>query len=119
MKLSQQKQLQSRAQKLKTRIESLSSINLGILTQTQIDCINETIEEFRLELVKVEIAATSVRTYLFNFVGGGWNSVSAITEEEAIETAIKEYNSLKSEVDVKTFRESTPSDYSNLLSLFY
>ena len=119
MKLSQQQQLLSRAQKLKTRIKSLSSINLGMLTQSQIDALNETIEEFGMELVKVEIAATSTRTYLFNFVGGGWNYVSAITEEEAIEVATKQYNDLTSQVDVKSFRESTPGDYNNLLSLFY
>ena len=119
MKLSQQQQLQSRAQKLYTRIESLVQINLGLLSQRQIDAINETIQEYRLELSKVETAINTKHTYLFNFEGGGWNSVSAVTEEEAMEIALKEYHSPTCQVDFKSFRLSTPGDYNNLLSLFY
>jgi hypothetical protein len=119
MKQSQRTQLLSRAQKVQTRIESLVSINLGMLTQSQIDCINETIEELRLESSRIDKAANSLKTYLFNFIGGGWNSVQAITEEIAIEIASQKYNDIKTQVDVKTFRESTPGDYNNLLSLFY
>jgi len=52
---------------------------------------------------------------IFNFYGGGWNSLYAYTEEEAIQEALKKYN----EVDINSFRLKTDSEEEYLLSLFY
>jgi hypothetical protein len=66
------------------------------------------------------IKATDKRyEFLFNFVGGGWNSEYAYTIEEAQLLAKEKYGDSTSVPDMKTFRVSTPSDYSNLLSMFY
>ena len=63
------------------------------------------------------------KEYLFNFIGGGWNSEMAYYEEEAIEQAIFKYGHPNTQeslrVDVSTFRVSTPSDYNAQLSSFY
>lgn len=53
--------------------------------------------------------------WLFNFMGGGWNSMWAYTEEEAIQEALKKYN----DVNINTFRLKTDSEEESLLSLFY
>jgi hypothetical protein len=57
--------------------------------------------------------------YLFNFIGGGWNSVYAYTIDEAIEYATAFYNDERCVPDVKSFRVSTESDYRNLLLTFH
>ena len=60
------------------------------------------------------------KEYLYNFIGGGWNSEFATTKRKAIAQAKKRWNDSKGlDVDVNSFRISTPSDYQNLLSLFY
>jgi hypothetical protein len=58
--------------------------------------------------------------YLYNFIGGGWNSEFAHTKAQAIKQAKNRWKGdggLK--VDTDSFRKSTPTDYNNLLSLFY
>jgi len=62
--------------------------------------------------------------FLFNFIGGGWNSEWAFTPEEAIAQAIFRFGDPRLEsttcrVDIASFRESTPADHNNLLSSFY
>jgi hypothetical protein len=62
--------------------------------------------------------------FLFNFIGGGWNSEWAFTPEEAIAQAITRFGDPRLEstpcrVDIASFRESTPADRYNLLSLFH
>jgi hypothetical protein len=60
------------------------------------------------------------KEYLYNFVGGGWNSEFAKTKKGAIKTAKARWGTdNRLVVDEKSFRVSTPSDYQNLLSLFY
>lgn len=76
-----------------------------------------TITEFELEVHSLRESLNTRREWLFNFVGGGWNSVMAYTLEEAIETAVSKYSGM--DVDASTFRVSTPADEQNLLSLFY
>lgn len=58
--------------------------------------------------------------YLYNFIGGGWNSEFAHTKAQAIKQAKNRWKGDGGlEVDPNSFRKSTPTDYNNLLSLFY
>ena len=61
------------------------------------------------------------KEYLYNFVGGGWNSEFAKTSKGAIAQAKKRWAQLGLSlvVDEKSFRVSTPKDYNNCMSLFY
>jgi hypothetical protein len=60
------------------------------------------------------------KEYLFNFVGGGWNSIIAKNKAEAIKLAKAEYNGSKStKVDENSFRLKTEKDYKQLMSSFY
>jgi len=60
------------------------------------------------------------KEYLYNFVGGGWNSELAKTKKGAIKAAKARWKTdNRLVVDEKSFRISTPTDYQNLLSLFY
>lgn len=110
----------NRIQVLEDRIKSFNAnltlfpINDGGRIYTT---IVTTITEFELEVHSLRKSLNTRREWLFNFVGGGWNQVHAYTLEEAIGTAKGEYSGL--EIDEKSFRISTPTDYANLLSLFY
>jgi hypothetical protein len=60
------------------------------------------------------------KEYLYNFVGGGWNSVFATTKRGAIKAARARWKGDDGlVVDENSFRVSTPSDYQALMSLFY
>ena len=62
----------------------------------------------------------NMKEYLYNFVGGGWNSEFAKTKRGAIAQAKKRWvGSPNLVVDEKSFRISTPSDYNACMSLFY
>jgi type II secretory pathway pseudopilin PulG len=54
--------------------------------------------------------------YIFNFIGGGWNTVHAKNMTEAIAKAKDAYSI---EVDEKSFRLSTPEDLKSNLAMFY
>jgi hypothetical protein len=56
--------------------------------------------------------------YIFNFVGGGWNTVYAHSIDAAIAKAVAEYESPKLMVDIKSFRRSTPADLNANLANF-
>jgi hypothetical protein len=58
------------------------------------------------------------KEYLFNFVSGGWNSISANTKREAIKLAKKKYEDSKSKVDEKSFRIKTKKDYDTMMRMF-
>lgn len=87
-------------------------------------------EEMLLEIVKENETAIEQLTnatnkryeFLFNFESGGWNSEHAFYLEQAIEQAIEKYGipgtGTSLQIDKKSFRVSTPSDYQNLLSMF-
>jgi hypothetical protein len=79
--------------------------------------IEEIRTEFQEETEKITALLATKREYIFNFVGGGWNSVYATYMEEATYAAQVQYGFEK--VDKKSFRESTPEDMKNMLSLFY
>ena len=60
------------------------------------------------------------KEYLYNFVGGGWNSEFAKTKRGAIAQAKKRWaGNSNLQVIETSFRVSTPRDYQNLMSLFY
>jgi hypothetical protein len=80
------------------------------------DVMNKTIKENQTLINQLTKAIIARYQFLFNFIGGGWNSEYAHTLEEAQELAKAKYSS---EIDLKSFRVSTPADYNNLLSLFY
>ena len=64
--------------------------------------------------------ALQKKEYLYNFIGGGWNSEFAKTKRGAIAQAKKRWADSKGlDIDLTSFRVSTPSDYQNLMSLFY
>jgi len=58
------------------------------------------------------------KEYLFKFVGGGWNSVYASSESQAIKSALSTWANLDA-VDVNSFRISTKADKDQLLSNFW
>ena len=62
---------------------------------------------------------SSEKTWNFNFVSGGWNSITAKTKEVAVKRASKKYDGKVSRVDAKSFRVATEADTRALLSLFY
>jgi hypothetical protein len=81
--------------------------------------INETVAE----IAALERTLATKWEFLFNFIGGGWNSEVAFTKEDAIEQALFNYGHPDTQthlrVDTSTFRVSTPTDYKNQLSSFY
>lgn len=81
------------------------------------------LEETRAEIASIEKQLATKWEFLFNFIGGGWNSEVAFTEEDAIEQALFNYGHPDQRatlrVDVTSFRVSTPTDYKNQMSTFY
>ncbi len=125
MKKQERNKLLQRYTDLLNRLDDLNLIRenttslFGPELQAQIiSLISET--EIEIESIKER---KRKKEYLFNFIGGGWNSEMAYYEEEAIEQAIFKYGHPNTQeslrVDVTTFRLSTPSDYNAQLSSFY
>ena len=81
------------------------------------------INEMVAEIASIEKQLATKWEFLFNFIGGGWNSEVAFTEEDAIEQALFKYGHPNTQtslrVDVTSFRVSTPTDYKNQMSTFY
>jgi len=125
MKKQERNKLLQRYTDLLNRLDDLNLIRenttslFGPELQAQIiSLISET--EIEIESIKER---KRKKEYLFNFIGGGWNSELAYYEEEAIEQAILKYGHPNTQeilrVDINTFRLSTPSDYNAQLSSFY
>ena len=125
MKKTERNQLLQRYTDLLNRLDDLNLIRenttslFGPELQAQIvSLIGET--ETEIETIKER---RKKKEYLFNFIGGGWNSEMAYYEEEAIEQALFKYGHPDTQeslrVDINTFRVSTPSDYNQQLSNFY
>jgi len=67
----------------------------------------------------VEGKPTKKRMWLFNFNGGGWNSVMAVTHNEAVEAVKKEYGGSPSLVPLlDSVRPSTEGDYQTQMRNF-
>ena len=61
-----------------------------------------------------------MKTYLFGFVGGGWNRIDAKTKRGAIKAARQKYSySPNLQVDPNSFRIRTEADERALLALFW
>ena len=110
---AERKKLISRVAELNFRIVSLQSLENNSV-------IEDIIKEYNNEIARLNKSIHERREYLYNFIGGGWNSEWSYTVEEAIDQAQNRWaaDSPKLRVDVDSFRVSTPSDYSSLLSMF-
>ena len=98
---------------LYARIDALSTMD----TNTTIQAIKL---EYAEEMTRLDNLISEKREYMYNFVGGGWNSEYARTVEEAIEQAKQRWgDDTKLEVDTKSFRVSTPESMRAALSLFH
>ena len=98
---------------LKRQVRALKSVvKKGVGHEALLPIIEE--KKSLLEYV------SSIKTWNFNFEGGGWNSNRAKTMEESIKMAKKEYKGSKHTiVNEGTFRVATERDTQALLSLFY
>ena len=107
---------------LKLRLNGIWSLTENMSDKGGIEIAN-ILDETKAEIAAIEKQLATKWEFLFNFIGGGWNSEIAFTEEDAIEQALFNYghpdtqSSLR--VDVSSFRVSTPGDYNAQLSSFY
>lgn len=130
MNREQRAGLKQRLIRLEDRIEALnttitllnesSSLVHGMAGRMMTDILSET----TAEQMKITAALVRRNEYLFNFIGGGWNSEYALTLEEAQDQAIALHGMPGAEstichVDLGSFRVSTPADLAANLSLFY
>ena len=111
-----------RLELLELRLDGISALteNMSDKGATLQPIINETVAE----IVSLERTLATKFEFLFNFIGGGWNSEVAFTREEAIEQAIANYGQPSEDhkvlnIDVNSFRVSTTHDKAGLLSLFH
>ena len=122
MTQAQRDAAKQRLEVLELRLDGISAITdngcpieMGNILQP---IINETVAE----IVSLEKQLSTKLEFIFNFKGGGWNSEVAFTKEEAIEQAIENYGVPEDgkilNIDITSFRVSTPDDMRNLLSLF-
>jgi len=58
------------------------------------------------------------KEYIYNFVGGGWNSEFAHDKYEAMRKAKKRWSNKPYQIDMKSFRVKSELEYKHLLSLF-
>ena len=111
-----------RLEVLELRVDGLSALSYNVSDKGGIELLS-IIDETKAEIVSLERTLATSLVFLFNFIGGGWNSEVAYTKEDAIEQALFKYGHPDTQehlrVDVSTFRVSTPTDYKNQLSSFY
>jgi hypothetical protein len=107
--------LEKRLQQLVSRVKEIEKLFPNFDNPTM-DVIHK---EYTKEAQAIQEQLTTKREYLYNFEGGGWNSEYAYTKELAIRQANERWQTTGMQADPTTFRVSTPSDYQNLLSLFY
>ena len=107
---------------LELRLNGIWSLTENMSDKGGIEIAN-ILDETKAEIAAIEKQLATKWEFLFNFIGGGWNSEIAFTEEDAIEQALFKYGHPDTQtslrVDVGSFRVSTPSDYKNQLSSFY
>jgi hypothetical protein len=107
---------------LELRLNGIWSLTENMSDKGGIEIAN-ILDETKAEIAAIEKQLATKWEFLFNFIGGGWNSEIAFTEEDAIEQALFKYGHPDTQtslrVDVRSFRVSTPSDYNAQLSSFY
>jgi len=104
------------------RLDAIQTLTENMSDKGGIEIAN-IINETKAEIAALERTLATSLEFLFNFIGGGWNSEVAYTKEDAIEQALFKYGHPDTQtmlrVDTSTFRVSTPEDYKNQLSSFY
>ena len=107
---------------LELRLNGIWSLTENMSDKGGIEIAN-ILDETKAEIAAIEKQLATKWEFLFNFIGGGWNSEIAFTEEDAIEQALFKYGHPDTQtslrVDVRSFRVSTPGDYKAQLSSFY
>lgn len=123
MKKDERNKMLQRYTDLLNRVDTLQFILKNVEGYEEGDLV-AIIQETEAELAKIKNLKDNKRQYLFNFKSGGWNSEFAFTEEEALQQAIEKYgqpndSSKVLNIDARSFRVSTPTDYQSLMSSFY
>ena len=119
MNQTEKTQLESRKETLNRRHSRLSEMYHDDYSANN-EILLEAIKEIEEDIARIINALTTKVEYLYNFRNGGWNSEYAITVEEAIQQAKTRWADNDGlTIDETSFRVSTPSDYSNLISLFH
>ena len=109
---------------LSSRLDAIQTLTENMSDKGGIEIAN-IINETKAEIMTLERTLATSLEFLFNFKGGGWNSEVAYTKEDAIEQALEKYgmpNEYGREglnVDITTFRVSTPSDFDAQMRGFY
>ena len=122
MTRDQREAAKQRLWNLELRLNGINALteNMSDKGGTEIASI---LDETRVEIASIEKQLATKWEFLFNFIGGGWNSEVAFTKEDAIEQALFKYGHPNTQtslrVDVTSFRVSTPTDYKNQMSTFY
>ena len=122
MTRDQREAAKQRLWNLELRLNGINALteNMSDKGGTEIASI---LDETRAEIASIEKQLATKWEFLFNFIGGGWNSEVAFTKEDAIEQALFKYGHPNTQtslrVDVTSFRVSTPTDYKNQMSTFY
>jgi hypothetical protein len=122
MTRDQREAAKQRLWNLELRLNGINALteNMSDKGGTEIASI---LDETRAEIASIEKQLATKWEFLFNFIGGGWNSEVAFTKEDAIEQALFQYGHPNTQtslrVDVTSFRVSTPTDYKNQMSTFY
>ena len=85
---------------------------------------NPTIQAIKLEyaeeMTQLDKVINEKREYMYNFVGGGWNTEYARTVEEAIAQAQERWgDDTKLQIDTKSFHVTNERELRSALSLFY
>ena len=104
----------------KARISYLRTLNKALMTSGM------TKEQRKVARQQIDINRKEIKflmsnkSFLYNFKSGGWNSGSGRTIEDAIKAEKKRWgNKTSLEMDLDSFRLSTESEKSFLLSSFY
>ena len=123
MKKDERNKMLQRYTDLLNRVDTLQFILKNVEGYEEGDLV-AIIQETEAELARIKILKDNKRQYLFNFKSGGWNSEWAFYEEQAIRQAIEKYgqpndSSKVLNIDERSFRVSTPTDYQSLMSSFY
>jgi hypothetical protein len=95
-----------RRKKLEARISVLDTMDTN-------PTIQEIKQEHAEEIAQLDKAINEKREYVYNFVGGGWNSEHAHTVEEAIDKAKARWADTNPwyKIDIKSFRSNAAASY--------
>ena len=122
MTQAQRDAAKQRLEVLELRLDGISAITDNGCPIERGNILQPIINETVAEIVSLEKTLATKLEFIFNFKGGGWNSEVEFTKEEAIEQAIENYGVPEDgkilNIDITSFRVSTPDDMRNLLSLF-